>query len=397
MRALKYHTSFLSVYLVEMAFILMVYLFLNIHNMAGDRNHVLIFLGVILAQYVISHLINLKFQVKYIYFLTPATFILLMFAGDYFLSALLVSTLPVWRLEQLHYSISDTLAPQAISASLISLIIITVMSTAEVEDNLNTFNTIFIIAITGYVISKIISLAMDSGYRISSYLKVTSFFAVLFLAIAFFIGYVYKFIIFGLNYLVVFLLNAFVFMLRPLFGFLENVELDYPENLFDEEETDLNGYESPEEVISATDQTLNIPFVQIFLAVIIVIAAILLIYSYFKNRDVPTEEKTASRKNTIADNTGTYKPENKKAPADRGRRLYFDFEKWASSKGYGRYYDETIEQWFNRLSLDEHISISKLQYYQKMRYKDKVLSDEEYNLLKNYIQEFKYILSKKPD
>lgn len=393
MSFLKYHASFLSVYLVEMAFIFMIYLFLNIHNMTVDRNHVIVFLIVIFSQYVISHLITLKLQPQYIYLLVLVTFIFLMITGDYFLSALLISTLPVWRLEQLHYDVSDTYAPLAIVASLICLIIITLLSTAEIDAHLNTFSITFVIAISGYVISKIFSLAMDSGYGLPSYLKVTSFFTVIFLAIAFFIGYVYQFVIFGLSYLVIFLLNAFVFMLRPLFAFLENVELDYPEELFEEEDANLDGYESPEDVVSATSQILNIPFGPIVLAV----AVIAVIYSYFKNRDVTTDDEVSHQKNTFADKNSTYRTQNKKAPAGKGRKLYFDFEKWASSKGYGRYDDETIEQWFSRLSLDEHISISKLQYYQKMRYKDKVLSEEEFKLLKNYIKEFKYILSKKPD
>src|SRR5690625_2444148 len=396
MSFLKYHTSFLSVYLVEMAFVLMIYLFLNIHNTTDDINHVLIFLTGILAQYIISHLINLKSRTKYIYILAPVTLIILMFTGDYLLSALLVSTLPVFRLEQLHYSTSDTLAPLSILASLILLIIFTMLSTAEVDAHMSSFNLIFVIAITGYFVTKIISLAMDSGYGFTSYLKVVSIFTTIFLAVSFFIGYIYKFLIFGLSYVVIFLLNAFVFLLRPVFAFLENVELEYPDNLLEEEETELDGYESPENVVSSTNQIFNIPFGSIVIAAV-VIAVILFIYIYFKNRDVVTEEKTASRKNTFADTTKTYKPENKKAPADKVRRMYFDFEKWTSSKGYGRYKDETIEQWFSRLSLEEHISISKLQYYQKMRYKDKVLTDEEFKLLKNYIKEFKDILSKKPD
>src|SRR5699024_12555476 len=115
------------------------------------------------------------------------------------------------------------------------------------------------------------------------------------------------------------------------------------------------------------------------------------------NMSIMTKEKSTNQKNKFANTTKTYKQENKKAPADKVRRMYFNFEKGTSSKGYGRYKDETIEQWFSRLSLEEHISISKLQYYQKMRYKDKVLTDEEFKLLKNYIKEFKDILSKKPD
>lgn len=396
MSFLKYHSSFLSVFLVEMAFILMVYLFLNIHNAADDRNNVLIFLIVVMAHYVISHLLLLKLPSKYIYVLTPVTFIILMFTGDYFLSALLISTLPVWRLEQLYYNVSDTLAPLAILTSLIWLIIITMLSTAQVDENLSTFNIIFVIAVMGYIVSKIISLAMDSGYGLPAYLKVISIFTALFLVISFSIGYIYKFIIYGLSYVVIFLLNAFVFLLRPVFAFLENVELDYPDELFEEEETELDGYESPEEIVSSTNQILNIPFGPIIIAAVI-IAVIVCIYFYFKNRDVVTEEKSASSKNTFADRTKTYKPQNKKAPADKVRRMYFNFEKWAYSNGYGRYHDETIEQWFKRLSLEDYTSISKLQHYQKMRYKDKVLSDEEFKLLKNDIKEFKDILRKKPD
>src|SRR5699024_12836996 len=98
-------------------------------------------------------------------------------------------------------------------------------------------------------------------------------------------------------------------MLRPVFAFLENVELEYPDNLLEEEETELDGYESPENVVSSTNQIFNIPFGSIVIAAV-VIAVILFIYFYFKNRDVVTEEKTAIRKNTFADTT-------KKRPEER--------------------------------------------------------------------------------
>lgn len=395
MSRIKYHAAFLHAFLVEMTFLLSFYLFLNIHNMAGDRNHVLFFLTVIVLQYLAGHLIVRRLPVKYLYILVPVTLAVTLSAGDYFLSALLISTLPVWRLEQLHYSLNDNLAPQSLVAGLIWLIIITLISTPEITSHLGAFNLIYIIALAGYFSGKILSLAMDSGYGGRLYIRVVSSFILLFIVLGVAVTQVYKLAVFTLSYAVIFLLNAMVFMLRPFFDFLEGVELDYPEDIFEEDEAQLNGYQSPEEVISETDRALGIPFGGIVLS-LVVIAVIFVIWSYFRKREPAVREEIHdNRKRNTAIHTPVSAPVQKKAPAGKARRLYFDFEKWTASKGYGRYADETIEQWFRRLSLHEHTSVSKLEHYQEMRYKDKELTKDEIENLKSYIKEFKEIIHKR--
>lgn len=395
MSRIKYQVTFLHAFLVEMTFLLSIHLFLNIHNTAGERNHLLFFLTVIIAQYIAARLIFWKLPGKYVYLLVPVTLTVTLLSGDYFLSALLISTLPVWRLEQLHYSMDDSYAPQSIVAGLVWLIIITMISTPEIDAHLDTFNIIFIAALAVYVTGRMFTLAMDSGYGKRPYIKLTSILILIFIGLSVLVTQVYRFTVFALSYAVIFLLNAMVFMLRPFFDFLEGVELDYPEDAFQEDEAQLDGYQSPDEVISETNQVLGIPFGAIVLT-LVVIAAIFAIWSYFRKRETTKREDDHAHQtpNTV-DHTPVTAPRPKKAPAGKGRKVYFDFEKWAARKGYGRYTDETIEQWFRRLSLDKHSSVSKLEHYQTMRYKDKELTEDELEKLNVYIREFKNILNKK--
>ncbi|SOC42170.1 hypothetical protein [Salinicoccus kekensis] len=394
MSRIKYHASFLHAFLVEMALLLSVYLFLNIHNVAGDRDHVLFFLAVVLAQYLAGHLIAARLPVKYIYLLVPVTLAAALFSGDYFLSALLISTIPVWRLEQLHYSLDETIAPGTVIAGLVWLIIITMISTPETDAHIATFNIIFIASLAGYITGRILTLALDSGYGKRPYIRLTSFLILAFITLGIVLMQMYRLAVFILSYAVIFLLNAMVFMLRPFFDFLEGVELDYPEDAFQEDEAELDGYQTPDEVASETGQVLGIPFGAILLT-LVAAAVIFAVYSYFRKRESRTREVHVQETPHTVNHTPVNAPASKKAPPGKARRMYFDFEKWAASKGYGRYTDETIEQWFKRLRLHEHTSISKLGHYQAMRYKDQALTHEELEDLKTYIREFKNILNKK--
>ncbi|MCD2138475.1 hypothetical protein [Salinicoccus halitifaciens] len=394
MSRIKYHASFLHAFLVEMALLLSVYLFLNIHNLPGDRNHVLFFLAVVLSQYIAGHLIAARLPVKYIYLLVPITLAAALFSGDYFLSALLISTIPVWRLEQLHYSLDESVAPGTVIAGLLWLIIITMISTPETGAHIDTFNIIFIASLAGYVAGRILTLALDSGYGKRPFIRLTSFFILAFITLSIVLMQVYRFAVFTLSYAVIFLLNAMVFMLRPFFDFLEGVELDYPEDAFQEEEAELDGYQTPDEVTSEAGQVLGIPFGMIILT-LVAAAVIFAVYSYFRKREARTREMHVQETPHTVDHKPVSAPASKKAPPGKARRMYFDFEKWAASKGYGRYTDETIEQWFKRLRLHEHTSISNLGHYQAMRYKDKELTHEELQFLKSCIKEFKDIIHKK--
>lgn len=237
-------------------------------------------------------------------------------------------------------------------------------------------------------------MALDSGYGKQPYIRLTSFFILAFITLSLVLMQMYRLAVFILSYAVIFLLNAMVFMLRPFFDFLEGVELDYPEDAFQEDEAELDGYQTPDEVASETNQVLGIPFGAILLTLVAAVV-IFAVYSYFRKREARTREVHVQQTPNTVNHSPVNAPASKKAPPGKARRMYFDFEKWAASKGYGRYTDETIEQWFKRLRLHEHTSISKLGYYQAMRYKDQALTHEELEDLKTYIREFKNILNKK--
>lgn len=76
------------------------------------------------------------------------------------------------------------------------------------------------------------------------------------------------------------------------------------------------------------------------------------------------------------------------------RKLFYEFEHFTREQGLGRFYSETIEEWFQRIGLAPESVCT----YQKVRYGAQSLSDEEIENFRQNLEELKtQVLSQKED
>lgn len=130
--------------------------------------------------------------------------------------------------------------------------------------------------------------------------------------------------------------------------------------------------------------------VQQILAMIMVIIAVFLIYRfwrYLRDRGFLQVEQSATSTNTQAITESGHKRRRqpRSVPSHQVRKEYYRFEKYVAKQGKGRYYDETIDEWMDRLRLKDTLEPGMIDAYRKFRYNDQDLTPTEY-------QEFKSIL-----
>ncbi|KGP90142.1 hypothetical protein N780_06760 [Pontibacillus chungwhensis BH030062] len=87
----------------------------------------------------------------------------------------------------------------------------------------------------------------------------------------------------------------------------------------------------------------------------------------------------------------TFKRLFQSAPNDEARKLFFNFEAFASKTGNGRAPSETIEEWFKRLGVRD----GNADLYQKVRYGDQSLTTRELETFKETIESLKNAIRKK--
>ncbi|WP_188454054.1 hypothetical protein [Virgibacillus oceani] len=76
-------------------------------------------------------------------------------------------------------------------------------------------------------------------------------------------------------------------------------------------------------------------------------------------------------------------------PSHPVRKLVYNFEKKALKNGYGRSPFETVEDWLARLGIDNYLTV-----YQKVRYGEKDVSDQEVNTLREQLLQVEERLEK---
>ncbi|WP_010652014.1 hypothetical protein [Oceanobacillus massiliensis] len=88
---------------------------------------------------------------------------------------------------------------------------------------------------------------------------------------------------------------------------------------------------------------------------------------------------------------GNSRASNDRQPEHLIRKYVLEFEKEANQNGYGRKKYETIEEWFIRLKLEP----DDLELYQKVRYGNQELTNEEYERFYDVLQNLKNQLKSK--
>lgn len=189
---------------------------------------------------------------------------------------------------------------------------------------------------------------------------------------------------------------SYVFSLTGLSGMMEGV---FPDNLSDkmkdaqeqmqqgsEKKLDTPPYEGSEAVTNGM-------YWGALIVVLIIGVAIALYYIGKKmkvmnaegnNNVISTKWLGKREEGTKKSFTGFFR----RKPDHPIRQLFFDFERFAQKKGFGRKNYETIEDWFERLGVPE----ANVEIYQKVRYGEVELSEEEVAKFKQDLKQLRVAL-----
>lgn len=395
MNRTQYHLTFLFKYTIDMFILLLIAVLINIHNTTNDESQILSIILVLLILFVASHFIINKWKLSYVYILVPIAIILLMVFGSYWLTAFLVAGFSVWTLEQLHDNIDNNFNEKLLAVMFVSIILINLFfNTSLIGEHKLLIHGVAIGMFVLYFVGRAVIFIVGSGYKISEQLKTVVLISLSLLGIATIIASVYRYAVFSVQTGFIFLLNGVLQLLTPFFSFLENIELEYPEMAVQEMETTEDG-DVAEEMISKSSEINTMPVMAILL-ILFTAGVIISIIIYFKKRSKLEKQKnkTVAYKTTVSGRKveDTVKTNNA-LPKSRVRKLYYSFEKWLADKGFGRYYDETIDEWLSRVNLKEKIDRSMIEQYKKYRYDSIELTDEEFKEFKQMIDKMKETLN----
>ena len=385
MNRLKYTVQFAHAYLTDMFLLLFIVLILNVHN--GKEPMILPFFIIIVLTMILSFVIVRRFKPGRIYFILPAVLAICLALDFNWLSALLIAYLPVWRLEYLHDDVNNTFPEITLIVTFLLLISTSILTTESTVSYSLHFHLVFLCLLIFFFIGRIIIHLTGNGYSKLQNLYIFIVLSGVFILLGVSFGLVYNYVVFGIKYIVVLLLNGFIFLLRPIFSIFENIEFELPkmemeEKVNTEEEEELQQNFNQDSTLS------QIP-VDTVLGILFAAAVIIGLYIYYKMRNQPSIENMEEEMNASASIfQAKHEVKNRKAraPEDRVRKVYFEFEKWLASKNMGRYRNETITEWIRRLDLDKIIDQKRLQIYMKARYRDTNTTDDEYRKYKGNIQ-----------
>lgn len=387
MTSVKYHLTFAHQYLTEMFLLVMLGILLNILNTTEHTTHLISMTAVLIIQLAVSHILAGRFKLTSIYIMVPVFIIIMILLGHYWLTALLIPALSAFRLEQLHDNLENSMAHKAIVSALVFLVFLNILSPGAAAEDTGLFHYIFIAMTLFYFTGKIITLLSDNRYRPKASIKIFTLLTGIFIFTAGIIYLLYTPVMSGIHFIIRRLLYGFAVLISPVFNIFEAIELPYPD--MEDEEIVIEEGDGDFDIERSTDALLSVNM-GVILGIIFILMITVIIILYFKKRNAPQKQKTSDVKNQYKESrpAQTYM-DKRKAPDTRVRKTYFNFEKWLSKRGYGRYKDETIHEWLNRLSLGDIIPEEEIQTYIEYRYKDRALNDEEFKTFEDNIKHMK--------
>lgn len=390
MNKAKYYSQFVFYFAVEMFVPVFIGILINIHNTSTHSSHVLPLTAVLLVLLVLSHFIVRRWRLSYIYILVPLGIILLLISGSYWLTVLLITGFAVWTLEQLHDNINNHYNDKMLVIMLVLLLIINLINSPVIQEHHQLIHLTAIGMFVFYFLGRIIMLMAGIGYRLGSKIFVFILSSLLLLGAAALFTGLYKYAVFGIQSVFIFLLNGFILLLRPFFSFLETVEFKFPEMEQDQMEVNESG-DAVEESFEGTAALSNVPVMTILLTLLAIGITIFLIM-YFKKRSSPKKEsfKPAAYKTFVTDgNIEDLKKNGEVPPDSKVRKQYYAFEKWLAKRDVGRYHGETINEWVKRAGLTDEIDQELLERYKKYRYDSRELTAAEFDEFKEMLRDFK--------
>lgn len=192
-------------------------------------------------------------------------------------------------------------------------------------------------------------------------------------------------ILFLLYYLVAIpLWNFFNLAIRPLINLFKK----------DEESKSKLG-ELKKEIIETEqkDNLLTIDYNTIFWMVLTLLAVTILIYIWKKKLLMNLKHDAMVSGNisvlTSSDiNSSAFGKKRWLQPKDRTRKKFLHFEKTMDKRGYGRLPGESAPLWFERLKLSGAEAEAVLQAYEKVRYGEEEITNDEFSLYTKTIKKF---------
>lgn len=181
------------------------------------------------------------------------------------------------------------------------------------------------------------------------------------------------------------------YVLSPLFNFVEDIEIqDIEKEDVDEVLPDNGNFDK--DIIQQMSKQEHDPMVFITIMCILV-GIIVLFYLLKKWRNQTLKEKEEQQGFYIV-TTNEEKPSifsafrfKQKQPANRVRKEMFQLEKYAKKLNLGRMPSETIEEWLNRIGIEEQDAFFST--YNKVRYGKTIESDKEYQAFMQMIKAIK--------
>lgn len=208
----------------------------------------------------------------------------------------------------------------------------------------------------------------------------------------------YKYAVFAVQTLFIFLLNGFIMLLRPFFSFLETAEFKFPDMEQQQMEVNDEG-DAAGESFKETPAISEVPVMTILMTLAAAGIAVFLIM-YFKKRSRPDKESSGVQ--TYKIRTAEVIPDERMKdsappPYSKVRKQYYMFEKWLAKRKLGRYHGETIDEWAGRIGISNEKDKKMLERYKNYRYDNREMPADEFNEFKEMIKNFKRTLDSKKD
>ncbi|MHC0551954.1 hypothetical protein [Salinicoccus sp. CNSTN-B1] len=390
MSRMKYNLGLAHTYFTDMFPLLFVIVLINVHNNKAPL--VLPFVALVAAALIVSFLIVGRVDMNRLYFMLPVLLAAAFLFGFNWLAALLTAYIPILRLEYLHDDSKGMPSPAALITTFLLLIGTNLIGTSEAIAHTQLFHGIFLGLPLFFFIGRLMVHLIGNGYAATRNISILLMAAGTFIVLGGIFSLIYNYAAFAMKYLVVLLLNGMIFLLRPLFNALEDVELEMPK--MESEEQSAEEGEPVQEQLEQGTTFNHVPFDTIMM-VLLAVAIIVGLYIYYRKREQPTAEESSAHTSANASVSHSALPEQKKmkAPDDRVRKVYFNFEKWLASKGMGRYRNETIEEWIDRLELYTLIDQDRLDTYMETRYRSQDATHKDYMAYKDNIRVMKKAIS----
>lgn len=386
----KFSINFILQYMTTAFMWLLIVVTLNMLNQKPDNA---LSYGIIILLMLVAYYFFFRDKGRrLIYVMFPIAAIAMWLLDFHWTAVLFGAFLPIIKLEYLHHDEQTSRPEVSLMISFLFVMTLNFISFSVIEDYMMWLYATVIAQVIFYFVGRFIVLMYKNGRETRDNLKIFIVGILSFVSLGLLLGFSFRYVIQYSTYVILFLLNGFIVLLRPIFAGLENVELEYPESEDSPEELGENQQE--EDLTQETGELpIDLPMELITVVALIVIVIITLVI-YFKRRG-DLSKKDSGEKDTrnmvqhVEPRETKYRFKAYETPDDKVRKVYFEFEKWLAKNDIGRYHNETISDWLKRYDFLSIIQSEDFDTYRKVRYYGERVDEAEFKQFVKCIDEIK--------